>query len=1052
MKTHRMVCLVMVFLTATVVHGQITTGTISGIATDGTGAVIPGATVLILNEETGISRTATTDAAGRYLVPSLSLGRYRVTVSQQGFQTEARTGIVLTVGRNAVVDVQLTVGTVSQTVEVTGEAPLVETEQSAVSYLVNESTISELPLNGRDITQLILLNPGVSLAENSATGNAYVGFGKKFAISGFRGEDNAYLLDGGYINNMNRQLPSGPSGALLGSETVKEFQVITNSFSAQYGRALGGVFNAVSKSGTNEWHGNLYEYHRNSALDARRWEDRKVEESDPRIPPFRRNSFGGTLGGPIRRDKAFFFGAYEAMRESKTTTEYRDVPTLAARNGNPNGNIPGWPVAFTVSPTAANFLKLFPNPSPGGRDFGDGTAQFIYPGDNPAQEDYGQGRIDYQLSDNVSFFGRLTASNAEKSFPDSYPGYATTQVMNSRLATLSQTHVLSPAVLNTVRFAFNRVDPQDIGKYPQVDASLLSVPGAVSPPTITPGSVTANSGAPKPFDRWVTNRYNIQDDMNWTLGGHALQFGGMLERMQFNLINPNRPYGTWSWNELYDFLRFGQAGVPGPNNYRGTPDQLGDPARGFRQWFFGLYLQDDWQVTPRLTLNVGLRWEPYSVPTEVDGKIANLRNLLDPTETRGGPYWKNRSWTDFGPRFGFAWSPFASGSTSVRGGVGLFYVPNDGNMYRTQSTRNQFNPEYNFNGPCCFPNALAAIAAAPVSESPEAIPYENQKSGSAIQWSFSVQRQLGRSTVVTLGYARTRGLNRTFFATSYNTPVAIYNGRSLEVPVGATVLNPNFNRIRYYANGADSWYNGLTVSLQRRFAGGLQTQLAYTWSKALSNADASSTTDTSGGGGNPRYAHDLRASKGYSGYHLDHVLSVNYLYELPFGQGVSGVAGYLTSGWQLSGILSLKTGQPFNLSAGVPTALNNLGFARTPNLDTTKKRQDLVLGRPDESDKYFDVTAFAFPAAREIGNVTKSFMLGPGTVTWDFSLTKNTQVSESMRLQFRSEFFNLLNRANFSSPSGSLFGASGVRSGSAGVITTTTTTGRQIQLGLKLIF
>jgi hypothetical protein len=266
------------------------------------------------------------------------------------------------------------------------------------------------------------------------------------------------------------------------------------------------------------------------------------------------------------------------------------------------------------------------------------------------------------------------------------------------------------------------------------------------------------------------------------------------------------------------------------------------------------------------------------------------------------------------------------------------------------------------------------------------------------------------------------------------------------------VLNPNFNRIRYYANGADSWYNGLTVSLQRRFAGGLQTQLAYTWSKALSNADASSTTDTSGGGGNPRYAHDLRASKGYSGYHLDHVLSVNYLYELPFGQGVGGVAGYLTSGWQLSGILSLKTGQPFNLSAGVPTALNNLGFARTPNLDTTKKRQDLVLGRPDESDKYFDVTAFAFPAAREIGNVTKSFMLGPGTVTWDFSLTKNTQVSESMRLQFRSEFFNLLNRANFSSPSGSLFSASGVRSGSAGVITTTTTTGRQIQLGLKLIF
>ena len=1041
MKKHLLLWFVVAFVAAGVVRGQVTTGTISGTVTDSTGAVLPGANIVILNEETGIPRSLVTDAAGRYLAPSLSPGRYRVTISQPGFQTEARTGIVLTVGRNAVVDVQLEVGAVSQTVEVTGEAPLVETQQSSMSYLVDANTISELPLNGRDITQLILLNPGVSLAENSATGNAYVGFGKKFSIGGMRGEDNAYLLDGSYINNMNRQLPSGPSGALLGSETVKEFQVLTNNYSAQYGRALGGVFNAVSKSGTNDWHGNLYEYHRNDAFDARRWEDRQVRESDPRIPPFQRNSFGGTFGGPIQRDKTFFFVAYEGMRESKNTTEYRNVPDANARLGI----VPGF-APVTPTPVATRFLTLFPLPTPGGRNNGDGTAQYIYQGENPAQEDYGQGRIDYQLTDNISLFGRLTASNAEKGLPEGYPGWTTTQVLNTRLATISETQILSSSMLNTVRVAFNRIDPQDRGTYPQVPEDLKAVPGAIAPPEITMGDVDTNSGAPKPLDRWVTNRYNFQDDMNWTLGGHALQFGGMVERMQFNMLQPNRPFTTFTWNEITDFLRGSRA-----TRFRGTPEGFGNASRGFRQWFFGLYLQDDWQVTSRLTLNLGLRWEPFSVPTEVDNLISNLRHLSDPDETLGNPYWQNNSWTDFGPRFGFAWSPFGSGGTSVRGGMGLFYIPIDPTNYRTQAGRNNLFPEFTFNNPCCFPDALASIAAAPVAREPEAIPFENQRSSQAVQWNFNIQQQLGQSSVITLGYTGARGLNASLF-TDYNIPLAFYNGRSLEVPVGATRPNPNFNGVRYYANAGDSWYNGFTMSLQRRFSGGLQTALAYTWSKALSNADTTSKTDSSGGGGSPRYAHDLNVSKGFSGYHLTHVLSVNYLYELPFGQGMSGVASYLISGWQLSGIVSVKSGQPFNVTAGTPTALSSLGFSRTPILNTTKKRQDLVLGRPGESVYYFDRSAFAFPAARELGNVTKSFLIGPGAATWDFSLTKNSQVSENWRLQFRGEFFNILNRANFRNPPGSLFTASGNLSGTAGIITGTITTGRQVQLGVKLIF
>ena len=1063
------------FLMTGVARGQVTTGTISGSVTDSTGAVLPAASVVILNEETGLSRSLNTDAGGRYLAPSLSLGRYRITISQPGFQTEVRTGIILTIGRNAVVDTQLQIGAVSQTVEVTGEAPLVETRESAVAYLVNSTTISELPLNGRDITQLIFLQPGVSVAANSASGNAYVGFANKFSIGGMRGEDNAYLLDGSYLNNMNRQLPSGPSGALLGSETVKEFNVLTNNYSAQFGRALGGVFNAVSKSGSNQWNGDVYEYFRDNALDARKFFDLKKSPDDPRNPEFRRNSFGGTFGGPLQRDKAFFFLAYEALRESKTTTEYRTVPDENARRGIGLKGANGTTLApFTVSPLTGRFLQLFPLPSPQGQNFGDGTAEFIFLGENTAQDDYGQARIDYQLTDNDSLFGRFTGSNAHKDVPESYPDYHTLQVMNTRLATLSETRILSPAMLNTVRFHFNRIDPQDVGSYPSVDASLTSSSTTTIPAAISPGTgVTPNEGAPKPIDRWVTNRYNFQEEMSWTLGGHALQFGGMIERMQFNMITPNRPYTTWTWDNLADFLQYGSPGTTvcivsgcAPSSYRGTPNgipvvingavQQSDSSRGFRQWFYALYLQDNWQITSRLTLNLGLRWEPYTVPTEVNGKIANLRHASDTAEFIGEPYWINHSKKDFGPRFGFAWSPFGSG-TSVRGGIGLFYVPNDPQVYRSQANRNAFFPEYQFNNPQGFPNALAAIAAAPASMAPEAVMYVGQRSPHAMQYNFSIQQQIGQSSVVSAGYTGARGLDATAYV-EINQPKLIFDGVSLGFPVGATLPNTTYSAIKYYMNATDSWYHGFISSFQHRFSRGLQAQVSYTFSKALSTADTTSKTDSSGGGASPKYAYDMEVNKGYSGYHLANVLTMNYVYDLPFGQASTGITGGLLSGWQLSGIVKLQSGQPFSVTGGgsLPSAFRSLNVARGPVLDSSFTRDEIIQGHPDHpNDKawYFNPRAFLVsPNPLSVGNVTKSFLIGPGFATWDFSITKNLSLSEDKRLQFRGEFFNILNRANLGKPSSSIFSGTATPSPSAGRITTTVTEGRQIQLGVKLSF
>jgi outer membrane receptor protein involved in Fe transport len=1028
-------------------RAQVTTGAISGSISDTTGAIVPGVQVSLQNEETGVTRTVVTDAAGRYSAPLLGLGNYRITASMEGFQTEVRRGVVLTVGREAVVNLRLSVGAVSQTVEVTGEAPLVQTTESTVSYLVNGQTVRDLPLNGRDLTQLILLNPGVNVGVNGSTGNAYAGWAKKISISGAREESNAYLLDGTYINDMNHHIPSGPSGALLGVETVREFQVLTNSYGAQYGRSLGGIFNAVSKAGTNEWHGSIYEFLRNSALDARKWEDLKVFESDPRLPPFRRNQFGSTFGGPIAKDRAFFFLAYEGMRERLTTTEINNVPDENARKGDlPTGNV-------TVSDKIKPYLPYFPLPSPQGKNFRDGTAQYIFAAPQPTQDDFGQARVDYQLSANDSLFGRMTASNSSRSLVANYLDFHTIQLMGVRLFTLAETHIFSPHVLNTVHFAFNRVVPVDSGTYPSVPANLLSIPGQ-APPGLNPGSnITGWEGFQKPpADRWTTNRFAYNDDVNLTLTNHSLQFGGMAERMQFNMDQPNRPYGTWGFSGLSAFLQ-GQ-----PNNFRGTPPQFGTSIRGFRQWFFALYAQDDWKVTEKLTINLGLRWEPYTVAKEVNGRIANQRQLLDPTNTKGDPYWLNHSARDFGPRFGFAWSPKADGRTSVRGGFGIVFMPNDAPVYRTQTVRNPvFFPEFNYSipatQPIVFPDGLAQIALIQQASfgATEAVAYTNLKSSKTLQYSLNVQQQMGASSVISVGYVGARGIHHTAFG-NYDIPTAVFDGESLMVPVGASKPNPAFESISYYTTNANSWYNALGMSFQRRFSKGLQAQASYTFSRTISQTDQTAKVDYSGAGsGGTLYALDLRVGKGLSGFHVAHTLSANYSYDIPLGQNRTGLARRLLSDWQLTGIVSAQTGQPFSVSGGgTVTALSNLGFTRRPNVNASFPKDQIVKGGPD---LYFDPQAFSLPGPRQIGNAGRNTLIGPGLVKWDMGVTKSAAVTERLRLQFRAEAFNMLNRPNFAIPFASIFtGTAGTRVGSAGTIDHTITSAREIQLSLKLMF
>ena len=1018
--------LIVTVLLITLANAQVGSGTISGTVSDSTGAVLSGAKILIQNQDTGISRSLVADAAGRYTAPSLNPGNYTVTATAEGFQTEERRGVTLAVGQQAVIDMKLQVGAVTESVEVTGEAPLVQTTESTVSYQVSDRAMRDLPLNGRDVSQLILLNPGVTAAQNTPNNSNFVGFAKKYSIGGFRGEDNLFLLDGTFLWDWHHRTPAGPSGALLGLETVKEFQVLTNSVPAQYGRLLGGVFNSVSKSGTNDVHGDIYEFLRNSALDARNF-------FDGAKPAFRRNQFGATLGGPIKKDKAFFFVAYEGMRQASGITRITNVPDLATRTRS------------TVSPKVAPYLSLYPLPN--GQTFVGGIAQFIFTDPKPISDNFGQARFDYQLGENDSFYGRYTASTSEQTSIPNFPGFSQDTKLSTTLITLSETHIFSPRALNTFRIHLNRVFPIDSGTCPTIAASLLSVPGSPCPPGLIVTGLTSYEGWTNLPNINLTNRFNYSDDFNLTLGAHALQIGAMMERMQFNTNNGNRPFGEWSFTSVAQFL----AGTV--SRYRGCPPQFCNNIRGERQWFTGFYVEDNWRVNGKLSLNLGVRSEPYSTPSEVNGLNLNLRHILDPSTTPG-QLWKNRSWNNIGPRFGFAYSPFASGKTSVRGGFGLLWSASDANAYYFQITRvPPLSPDFDIGDTGHFPDALAELAARTNQGPAYALPYDNNRTAHAMQWNFNIQQQIGSSTMVSIGYVGSRGMDLLSVG-DYNIPPLVWDGVSLAVPVGATTRNQNFSTVITFANNADSWYNGLTVSLQRRFAAGLQASVAYTYSKGEAMTETGQTASpVTAGGGDMKAPYDMSAQKGLSGYDFRNVLTVNFSYDLPFAHGKSGFVGRALDGWQLTGIVTAQNGQPLRLAAGVSTALSNASVqARSPNLVLGCKN----LTNPQNPNQYINLSCYTAPGVQELGNLGRNTLIGPGLFSWDPGVRKNTPITERVSLEFRAEMFNVLNRANFGVPSNTLYNGTAVPGsaplGTAGVITSTNTTSRQIQFAMKLLW
>ncbi len=638
-----------------VAAAQVTTATISGIIKDETGAILPGVTITLKNLETGIARTVITDEQGRYHAPNLALGNYEVQAALAGFQTAVRRGVELTVGRHAIVDFTLKVGEMTEEIVVTGEAPLVDTTSSMISGLVEDKQMRELPLNLRSYEQLAALQPGVVAGSPGRVG-VRGGSGTQLYISGARSEFNTFQIDNVDVNDLWGKTPGGMSGGVLGVESVKEFSVLTSNYSAEFSKAAGGVVNVITRSGTNQLDGSVYWFHRNDNLDARNFFDGEK-------PEFRRNQFGAAVGGPVIKDRTFFFANYEGLREDRPRTVRAVVPTALARQGI----LPNRTVA--VSPRVVPYLNLYPLPN--GPEHGDGTADLIQPSTVTSVTDYLLLRFDHQFSTKQSLAGRYIFEDGNQATP-SVALPQQTRLLEGKKQNLTVQHqsIFSSRLINEFRFGFNRTVQNDFDKIVGLPESLnfVPLPGRVlGTLQISDLSTIGHSGSQPLF--FTFNNFQYIDNVTYTRGRHGLRLGADIRRTQLNAMNVAALHGVYRFDRLEDFLRGGPA-----RDFRFLLPGAGRDAPFYiRQWTSGFYVQDDYKARSNLTLNLGLRYEFITVPTERFGKVANLRSPSDPRPTIGDPLFINPSKKNFAPRVGFAWDPGGSGKTSIRGGFGIFF-------------------------------------------------------------------------------------------------------------------------------------------------------------------------------------------------------------------------------------------------------------------------------------------------------------------------------------------------------------------------------------------
>jgi len=1010
---------------------QSTGGSLSGTVKDATGGVLPGVTVVITNTDTSLTRTVVTDPGGRYVAPDLPPGPYSVKGTLEGFTSVVRSGITLTVGRDAVVDMELTLGQVADQVTVIGEAKTVDTRSSSTGGLISTGQIEGLPLNGRSFVELANLTPGVQLTQTGGQSTS-TGLGMKLSVNGARYTSNLFTLDGTNLNDEYSQAGSA-SGNVLGVEAIREFQVLTNSFSAEFGNHTGGVINAATKSGTNLLHGSLFEFHRDDALDAKSYFD--VEK-----PPFNRDQFGYSLGGPIVHSKTFFFTNYEALHEKLGRTYLFNVPSANVRGGT---------VAAAIRP----WLESYPLPNDG-VTFGTTRGEYRRVAQRLTDENYVMGRVDHRLTNTQQVFVRYTFDDAKLDDPS---GLITGSQLKTRTqyATAEHTWVKGSALLNRLQFGFtrSRLDGVDylLEGFTMPQTTFTDINRGLA--TISVTGLNALGGDTTNPKFHIYNNYQIRENVTWNRGAHSLKFGGEAQMLQFNLTSDFTSMGQYTFSSLDNFLigRVNQfnAVVPGS-----------DATRNLRQTAFGMYAQDDIQARKNLTINVGVRYEPTTSVRDTKDRLAQLIDFGSSTATLNDTttletLFKNPSLKDIAPRVGFAWDVTGNGKTAVRGGVGVF---NDLILISTpfvQNTAVRVPPYFNRGGlvgsstfVVNFPNAYTTQAAQLAAQAQlEGIQYDLDQPR-MYKWNVNVQRELLPKTMLEVGYSGTHGENlvRQIY-TNGRVAQRTADGR-LFVAQGTPLAQPNFGRMRFRVSDGTSDYDGLTASLSRRMSSGLQAQVSYTYSKSIDDGAAAlggnDFTNESAGG---RYLYEK--DRGLSPFDVRHALVANVNYELPFAANATGLQAALLKGWSVSTLIRMRSGYPFSPVSGVDTGLQVQGWA--------PEYPDLKPGAPTSPvignvDHWFDPTAYLLPATGFIGNAPRNSIIGPNSRTVDLMAGKNVDLWGKSKLQVRIECFNLLNRANFGTPQATVFNADGTYREDAGRITSTSTSARQMQLGLKLIW
>ncbi len=1046
---------------------QRITSDILGTVTDPSGAVIVGASVTAIRTETGEQRSVTTDQAGNYRIPGISSGIYEVRFEHAGFATAVLTGIDILVNQQAILDSTLPVETpFTLTVDVVAHASLLESANAGLSGVVTSSVLHDLPLNGRDLFQLTLLEAGV-LPVTSAGPNPFAdGGSSKAAVQGARPTMNNVTLDGADINDPAYNIaPGGVAGVQLGVEAIQEFRVLLNNYSAEFGRNAGANVQNITRSGGNEFHGSLFEFHRNAALDARNFFDLGP------IPPFVRNQFGAAIGGPIRKNRTFFFTNFESLRESRSVTTSLSVPDQNARRGLlPSAADANSLVNVGVDPRIAPFLSLYPLPNAG--PVGGGLASLQTSRKQPTTENYGLLRIDELLGVRDRIFARYVFDDSDSTVPfanTTTPGFPSNRQIRNQYLMLNWLRVVRPSLLNEAKVNFSRVrlSTRESYSYPlSISLSPNRALGAVS----ISGLPQLGSSLVSPVAS-ASNTFEVIDNLSHERSGHSIKTGGDLKRILVNGPYDALVNGSYIFTDLTSFGFPAQSNNPAfefflkgiPLVYLGAYPTLADSNRGFRQTYAGLYAQDDWRVRSGLTLNFGFRWEYWSNPSEAHGRLANIRNVLTDTAPAAGKVWAGVPLDQWSPRLGFAWKP--AGKTVVRGGAGIMRDQLWTNLY---ATTRFYEPYFralqyilpDFQAPPNDAQSLIGFAGPPsvigifgITYRPD-FPYY-------LQYNVNVQRELPGDFRLQAAYVGSRGIH--LVRTGEANPLTPSLNRR---------TNPNFGSLVLMATDAQSFYNSGQLSLLRRFSDGLSMEASYTYSKSIDDQSGTFPSDYTSESGVAQNFYDRKGDRARSSFDRTHAFVLNYLYELPFFRGRPGAGG-----WGIGGVLTLLSGAPFtaNLGSFNNSLTQSLVSADRPDLKPSAKPCAANSGDPNH---WFDPAIFTLPAPGTFGNAGRNIMCGPALKNLDFSLTKQTKLTEEVKLQFRAEFFNLLNHPNFDSPVNTqgptggggngdavFIGRSGpscrpdtdtfrcgVLASNVARIARTVTTSRQIQFGLKLTF